>query len=141
NAVGVELFKEGAVHRCYAQGKAAKVCLFDRLINVQVERNSVTGQCQEPGVHFFIVELVDVLPAPILAKFIDGVFAKLDTVSDRKQVRVERTGNESHINNTGLDRVTDLERRHSSRAAHHVDLHQALAFGVDLLDKARERSI
>jgi hypothetical protein len=132
--VGVEGLEEVAVHGGDADLQPGQVRLAHRLVHVDVEGLVLHHPPQVLHVALLVPHLVDRLPGAVPALLRDRHLRELEEVRLGHHVGVERAGGHRHVHHAGLHRVADFERGNGPRAADEVDLQEALALGVELLD-------
>ena len=127
-----------AVDRRDPDLQAGKIDLVDLLVEVDVERNVVELARKILRAELLVVQLVDVIPGAVLALLAHRLAVELKTVRLGHEIGVEGARHVGHVDHARAHGIADLERRHCPRAADIVDLDQALAVGVHLLDEALE---
>ena len=103
-----------------------------------MERHVYELARQEEAIHLLSVELVEKFPGTVAALLGHGLEDQLMSIGLWHQVRVEGAGDICDVNDASSHRIADLERRHGAGAANVVDLDNALAVVVHLLDKPLE---
>src|SRR5499426_4127218 len=127
-----------AIDRGHPDLQAGEVDRVDLLVEIDVERHVVELARQVPGIELVIVQLVDVVPGAVAPLLAHRLAEQLEGVGFGDQVAVERAGDVGHVDDARAYGVAHLERRQGARAADIVDLDDALAVAVHLLDEAFE---
>ena len=134
---GAQAREELAVDRRDADLQARQVGLVDALVQVDVVRHAVAGAgvVVQALFHHQLVEEVQCAVAPHLGPGHRGVVQRQTLGRDAGDEGRRGVG---QVDDAVAQRCALLHRRHRLRPAQVVDLHDALAFVVDLLDEGLE---
>ena len=103
-----------------------------------MERIVIDKPRQKDRIHLLGIELRHVVEAAVAAQLRHRPFGQLPSIRLGHHVGIESAGCISDIDDAGLQRIADFKRRHRLRPADIVDLDDALAFGIDEIDKPLE---
>src|SRR6188474_2622376 len=135
---GAERGEEVAVDRGYPDLEPGQIGLEYRLRQIDVERRVADLARKVDGVHLLVVELGHVVEAAVLAQLRHRPLGELPGIRLGEYVGVERARDVGYVDDAGLERIADLERRHGLGAADIIDADLTLALGVHDLDEALE---
>ena len=93
---------------------------------------------QKDRVHLLVVDLGHVVVAAVLAQLRHWPLGELPGIRLGHHIGVEGPRHVGDVDDTSLERIADLERRHRLGSADVVDLNHALAVGIDLVDEPLE---
>ena len=135
---GSERLEKIAIDRRNANLEAGEIRARDRLVQIQVKWIAIDVPREKDRIHLVGIQLRHVVVAAVLAQLRHRPFGELPGVGLRHHVGVESPGRIGDIDDAGFERVTYLERRHGFRSADVVDLQDALAVPIHLLDEELE---